>query len=580
MQENNTKKIILLTLIICLASILRLWNLSLVPASLNLDETAIGYDAFSILKTKKDQFGKTLPLAFRSTNDYKLPVYVYLTTAAMSVIGDKEVAVRATSAVAGIIVVALTFVLTNILFDKHRFHTKLPLLAAFLLAVSPWHLQFSRMGAESNLSLLFNISMIIFFLKYIDNKRGRFLILSAVFFGLNLFTYHSARFVSPLLLIAMIFLYRKKIILNRQWVLFSLVSVIFIIIYLPLSFDKNIQMRFWTMNIFNLDNKIYHLNNLRVNEAGRGLTFSPKIFHNARFVFLNPELWFTFITNFSKHFSFDFLFMGDDNKMYHTPDFGLMYFHEIYLFYLGLVLVLFFIKDINKKIIVTLWFITSLIPSSLTWHAPSSVRALILLPLPQIIIGTSILFIFDLIKSNTRVLKGYFFKLVYLLILMSSFTQYLHYYLFHLNYQYAPDWFYGRKEAVAAVEKLKNKYDKVIVSNNQTNWLYISWLFYSNYNPRTYITVDGGTKSGDFRANEKFDKYEFVFFNQSELPINGKYLIIAAPIDFKDIMIKDYGKSMLIKGFKVLQSIKYPDGKVTLQIRENTYGYTTIPKPE
>ena len=67
----------LLFLIIILALILRFYQLGRTPVSLEWDEVAIGYDAYSILKTGRDQYGKFLPLTFRSLDDYKPPIYEY-----------------------------------------------------------------------------------------------------------------------------------------------------------------------------------------------------------------------------------------------------------------------------------------------------------------------------------------------------------------------------------------------------------------------------------------------------------------------------------------------------------------------
>src|SRR3989339_514153 len=52
----------ILWLIILLAAIIRVWNLDNIPPHLTPDEASLGYNAYSILKTGKDEYGKTLPL--------------------------------------------------------------------------------------------------------------------------------------------------------------------------------------------------------------------------------------------------------------------------------------------------------------------------------------------------------------------------------------------------------------------------------------------------------------------------------------------------------------------------------------
>ena len=68
----------LFLLILVIASILRLYQLGHVPVSLDWDEVSLGYNAYSILKTGKDEFGQQLPLILRSFDDYKPALYAYL----------------------------------------------------------------------------------------------------------------------------------------------------------------------------------------------------------------------------------------------------------------------------------------------------------------------------------------------------------------------------------------------------------------------------------------------------------------------------------------------------------------------
>ncbi|MDO8610433.1 MAG: hypothetical protein Q7R95_07830, partial [bacterium] len=63
--------------IILLAGFLRLYKLGEVPGSLDWDEASIGWNAYSLLKTGTDEYGKAWPVSIRSFNDYKPPMYVY-----------------------------------------------------------------------------------------------------------------------------------------------------------------------------------------------------------------------------------------------------------------------------------------------------------------------------------------------------------------------------------------------------------------------------------------------------------------------------------------------------------------------
>ena len=239
-------------LIIILAAILRLFHLGKTPLALEWDEVAIGYDAYSILKTGRDQFGHFFPLTFRSLDDYKPPIYEYLTILPVAFFGLNEYSVRFPSAVAGILTVILIFflsklLLSNIISDKNTV-VKISLIATFFSAISPWHLQFSRTAFEVNVSLLIIVFAVLSFLKGLNNRKYFFL--SSVLFGLSLFSYHSARVFSPLFLVSLFVLFNKKLPDKKNCLIYWGIFSIFFIIFLPILLSNEAQIRFRATNIF------------------------------------------------------------------------------------------------------------------------------------------------------------------------------------------------------------------------------------------------------------------------------------------------------------------------------------------
>ena len=156
--------------IIFIASILRLWQLGVVPPSPDWDEAALGYNAYSVLKTGRDEYGTWFPLSLRSYDDYKPPLYMYLTVPSVALFGLETWAVRLPSAIAGILAVIGTYYFVKELFRKDA----IAYVCALLLAISPWHIQFSRIAFESNAGLSLNILWVLFFIKGL--KRYWFLI--------------------------------------------------------------------------------------------------------------------------------------------------------------------------------------------------------------------------------------------------------------------------------------------------------------------------------------------------------------------------------------------------------------------
>src|ERR1700689_3486693 len=91
---SDKRTVLLLLFLVLFSAALRLVNISGNPPGLYQDESAIGYNAYSILKTGKDEYGVSYPLYFESFGDYKLPVYIYLTAISIKLFGMNEFAVR------------------------------------------------------------------------------------------------------------------------------------------------------------------------------------------------------------------------------------------------------------------------------------------------------------------------------------------------------------------------------------------------------------------------------------------------------------------------------------------------------
>src|SRR3989344_6943662 len=83
------KKNLLIFLVILLVFILRFYHLNLTPPSLYWDEASLGYNAYSILKTTRDEHGKFLPLTnFEAFGDYKPPGYIYAAVPSIAIFRD------------------------------------------------------------------------------------------------------------------------------------------------------------------------------------------------------------------------------------------------------------------------------------------------------------------------------------------------------------------------------------------------------------------------------------------------------------------------------------------------------------
>ena len=119
----------LIIAIFVLGLVSRLVNLGNIPAGFTPDEASFGYDAYSILKTGKDQWENVLPVVFKSFGDGKLPVYTYLAIPSVFVFGLNEFAVRFPNALLGSFSVVVSYLLVLEVFKDKR----LAIISAFLL---------------------------------------------------------------------------------------------------------------------------------------------------------------------------------------------------------------------------------------------------------------------------------------------------------------------------------------------------------------------------------------------------------------------------------------------------------------
>ena len=176
--------------ILALAFLLRFVSVADFPVGLNADEASFGYDAYSILKTGRDQWGNSFPIVLKSFGDYKSPVYAYLTIPSVALLGLNVFATRLPNVIVGTLAVLavylLVFEIRNLLKIKNY---KLEIIASVLLAINPWSIMMSRGAFEANLITFFLPMGIYFFLKGL--KENKFFVWSAIFLGLNLFTYLS-----------------------------------------------------------------------------------------------------------------------------------------------------------------------------------------------------------------------------------------------------------------------------------------------------------------------------------------------------------------------------------------------------
>lgn len=134
--------------VVALAGVMRFAWLTSVPPAINQDEAIYAYEANCLRATGTDHWGTRWPIFFRGygKGNYPPGTYIYALLPVQAVFGMTVWSTRLPAAALGTLNVLLLFLLVKRLYG-HR----AGLLAALLLAVSPWHVHLSRLGFEVSL---------------------------------------------------------------------------------------------------------------------------------------------------------------------------------------------------------------------------------------------------------------------------------------------------------------------------------------------------------------------------------------------------------------------------------------------
>ncbi|QQG47051.1 MAG: glycosyltransferase family 39 protein [Candidatus Woesebacteria bacterium] len=474
------KQKIILILIVILAFCLRFYKLNSYPA-LNADEASIGYDAYSLIKTGRDQHGNSWPLQFQSFNDYKPGLYVYIVLPFVKFLSLNEWSIRIPSAFLGVATVYIIYLLIKELFNDEKF----ALIGSFLLAISPWHLHFSRSGWEVNIATFFITLGLLFFFKAIKKQKFSSFFFSVLFFVLSMYTYHSARIVVPFLGIGLFYFYLKD--LKKNLKLVSISVIIFGLLIIPIT-NKDALSRAGGVSIFSDKGIISGINEQRGEGANSTLT---KILHNK---VINYSL--IFADNYSKHFWGEFLFLsGDVIQRNRVPETGQLYLFEIITLSVG---IYFIIKKTNKEWgLIIFWLIISPAAAALTFQSPHALRAHnMVIPL-TIISSYGLMKILNLLK-NLKI-KNIFLLGNFLILIFISWcvARYLHEYYIHMSKEYPYSSQYGVKEMVSYLSQNQGSFQKIFVTDRYDQ-PYILYLFYTKTDPSWF------QKNHNLTAPDKF----------------------------------------------------------------------------
>ncbi|OGG08349.1 hypothetical protein A2154_01520 [Candidatus Gottesmanbacteria bacterium RBG_16_43_7] len=547
-------KIILCLLIMVLSSVLRLYRLSSIPPSPSLDEVSIGYNAYSLFITGRDEYGYRLPLLLRAYDDWRPAGYVYTVMPAVLAFGLNSVAIRLPAAIMGIMSVFMIYILASDIYtlamkrlnsvsfksDKEKEINQkahqVGILSSLFMAISPWAVYISRMGHEVNLGFFLTLIFIVAFTRFIRSKKIVWIYITAVAFSLSFNSYQSQKIFMPLLAVGLLYFFRS-VIDFRIKVFFKplLIGIVLLVPMVYLVFRPESLARYSATGILENDARLIK---------------AQEIYHQAR---LNGDYWqalknhriivsvIIITNNYFKHINPRWLFSGNIKEDHKVPYLGLLYQIDLLFLILGFI----WLWKNNRKYLLLILYIyaISILPGGLTTQAPHAMRTM------QSLIALALFFGMSVGWWEKGILK----KFVRFGLLVPVFYAGLNIPALRTGYLIDFPRFHARsfqtalQNALPRVIRIADHYDRIIISNQDN--LYQSYMFYlfvNKYDPRKY-QLAGGTGSGGYDQTHTLGKFQF------------------RPIDWKnDRNLKETlflgNKDDFVGSVNIIDKYDYPDG--------------------
>ncbi len=524
-------KKLLLVLIVGIAFISLFFNVykkSSSPVCLNADEAAFGYNAYSLLKTGRDEYGTTLPLRLKSFGDYKMPLYSYLSIPFIKIFSLNENSTRALNDLLALLLPVTIFFLTKELFEKNS----VALLTAFLIAVSLGLHLIGRQAHESYLAVFLLTLSSLFFIKTLKKTTFLNTVVFCLLILLSLFSYQSSRIFAVFFLVfAILYAFQiwhtpvKKSLLKFIGIFLIVIAIFGVtdLIYKP--------SRVTNLLFFNNIGFTLKINELR-SEGG------PRLLYNKLTVGTKEV-----VSQYLAYFSPEFLVtQGDTNPRFGFP--GMSPVTPLEYLFIGIGFYYLFKNNARWKYFLLGLLLVSPLPAASTWNGTSLTRSLFII-IPILIIGSygGINLIISL-KTMPTAKKA----LIYCLVLIELFFLFYSW-DFYLNHYpkralVIRSWQCGYKELADYIGGNYGGFNKFYITKKNGE-PYIFLLFYLKNPPTQYQKQARLTAPDEFGFGqvEQFDKFNFNF---SFDPKRKRVVYIGYPDDFTGIKI-DSSKIKKIK---------------------------------
>jgi 4-amino-4-deoxy-L-arabinose transferase-like glycosyltransferase len=450
---------------------LRTVALGHIPAGFNQDEACNGYDAFSLLRTGRDHHGNRWPVLIQAFNDYRMPLFDYSLMVPIELFGLHPGTVRLGAALWGCADIVAVALLAGLLIGLRG-----AVVAAGLMAVSPWHLPISRFGHEAiTASATTTIAMVCYFAA-LRFHQGRWLLAAALAFGLSLYSYAITKAFVPLIVPWLVILYWRDLKAMRTYGVAAL--LIIVLCALPqawaLHYQPGAMARYDSMAV------------LKLAPWPRNAVF----------------MGWSFLYSFDPRFVFRF---GSNDVLLHPPGFGQLLAVQAVMVVLAICALL--ERRYRRSVLFVLgWLAIAAIPGIFILPPLHPLHSILMIVPWTMLSALGMVFLFDL-ALLPRVIRLAAAVVIVLLVMVQG-AQFVSFYFTRYPALAAFQFQYGLGPAVEWIER--QPYRGPVVISGYLNQPYIYVLFFGHYPPEEFQHDRVIQSHGLFGRLYKFDRYYFI----------------------------------------------------------------------
>lgn len=296
----NERQYIVVFFLMIIGSLARILYLASYPGGISQDEAFSAYDAFSLAEYGTDCFGYHFPVYNTSWGSGMSAMYSWLSIPWIKLFGLSMWTIRLPQAILGVLSLLVLYLLM-----KKITNDKIALVTLFLFAISPWHIVMVRWGLDSATTPAFLLFGMYFFVLGLEKEK--YLLLSALFYGLTLYCYAFLWTLLPFILLFQVvyaIAYKK---IRFSFISITAVLIVFLfalplMLFLMVNYDLIPEIRTTFISI----PKIAYFRSGELASGG----FLGKLYTYYKVMFLQDDgnIWNT-VPGFGIHYKFGLVFV-------------------------------------------------------------------------------------------------------------------------------------------------------------------------------------------------------------------------------------------------------------------------------